>query len=438
MSEHQRHLRTYKSVGRRDFLRVVGAGATAAVAAPVLGSCARAPEESGGGGGKGTLTIYWNAGHVYDTYRDVIEQFEKDHDVTVNWQKFQWEDLLTKLQADLASGNVPDLVEFPGPASLMPMALSGDVLPLDSYVDKDGKKMGFPDDWQQRSVESWQLEGKTYGIQVHLTCSQLYYNKGMLDDAGIKQPPETWDDLLAAAKELTGKGKHGIALNQDYTYSYPWLLQNGVKAYDTASETVLHPEEAALEAMQFQYDLVHKHKVSPVPTPSSDYSGPQRLLSAKRVAMILSGPWDIKPIREGSPDVELGLGLPFKNVERGTHFAGAGVMIPKKAKNADLAWDMIKRLTTLDIELKATKEAEMTMPRKSWGKAEQVSSNPTLSAVAEALAYGTEWWGELAPTGKTPKVEDAYKTFYQSVVLEKTSPSKAMPDFRRAVQKALS
>lgn len=422
------------TVSRRRFL---GAAAAAGLAGPTLAACARAPKPAGGSGGGGTLTIYWNAGHVYDAYKDVITKFEKDHDVTVNWQKFQWDDLTTKLQADLASGNVPDLVEYPGGDNLMSLAKTGDVLSLEKYIAKDGKKMGYPDDWNSQAVKTWKYQNEIYGVQLQLTCNQFYYNKGMLDDAGISKFPETWEELLDAAKELTGKGKYGLALNQDYTYSYPWLLQNGVSSYDPSSKTVLAPNDAAIEATQFQKDLVHKYKVSPVPTPSSDYSRPQKLLSAKRVAMILTGPWDIGPIRQGSPDLDLGLALPLKHKVRSTHFAGSGVMIPKKAKNADLAWDLIKRMTTLEVELKVTKETGQSMPRKTWAQQDAVKSDPIMHTIAEALEYAVDWWQPLAKTGKTPQVGEAYKTFYQSVVLKGTDPAKAMPTFLQASKQAL-
>lgn len=429
---------TSEPTGQLSRRRFLSAAAAAGVAAPALAACSRAPKQQGGGGGAGTFTIYWNAGHVYDAYKKVIQQFEKDHDITVNWQKFQWDDLTTKFQADLASGDVPDLVEYTGGDNTMSLAKTGDILALDKYIAKDGKKIGYPDDWRSQAVETWKYQSKIYGVQLHLTCNQFYYNKGMLDDAGISTFPKTWDELLDAAKELTGKGKYGLALNQDYTYSYPWLLQNGVSSYDPSSKKVLAPNDAAIEAMQFQKDLVHKYKVSPVPTPSSDYSRPQKLLSAKRVAMILTGPWDIEPIRKGSPDLDLGLALPLKQKDRSTHFAGSGVIIPKKAKHADLAWDLIKRMTSLEVELKVTKEAGQTMPRKTWAQQKQIKSDPIMRTIAEALEYAVDWWRPLAKTGKTPEVGDAYKTFYQSVVLKGTDPGKAMPKFLKASKQALS
>ncbi|MGH3321561.1 MAG: ABC transporter substrate-binding protein [Streptosporangiaceae bacterium] len=162
-------------VSRRGFLRLAGSAATAGLAVPTLASCGG----SGGGGGEGTVDVYWNAGHSYDAYAQVIDAFEKDHGVTVNWQKFQWPDLRTKILADFSSGNVPDLVEEPG-GWIPEFGLTGDLLPLDSYVKKDGKEMGFPKDWQPYTVRRNTVHDKVYGVQLHLTCILNFYNEDYL------------------------------------------------------------------------------------------------------------------------------------------------------------------------------------------------------------------------------------------------------------------
>ncbi|TJW30686.1 MAG: sugar ABC transporter substrate-binding protein, partial [Mesorhizobium sp.] len=61
-----------------------------------------------------TLTLYWNAGHAYQAYSDVIKKFETDHPGwSVRWEKFQWPDMRTKLVADFAAKNSPDLAAEP-------------------------------------------------------------------------------------------------------------------------------------------------------------------------------------------------------------------------------------------------------------------------------------------------------------------------------------
>ena len=176
---------------RRDLLRWTGLASLGAAAAP-LAACAGAPKEgttapdSGGsrkaGGKGGTFTVYWNAGHAYAAYEKLIADFERDYDVTVNLQKYQWPDMRTRLLSDFSSGTVPDLVEEPG-GWVQEFALSGDARSLQSYVDRDGAKIGFPADWQPGTVSRNSYDKEVYGIQLHLTCMLLLYNKEMLADA---------------------------------------------------------------------------------------------------------------------------------------------------------------------------------------------------------------------------------------------------------------
>ena len=433
---------SHRPVSRRHLLRWTGAASFGAAAAPLLAACAGAPTQSGGSTGSGgkaagkrTLTVYWNAGHAYAAYNKVVSTFERDHDVTVNLQKYQWPDLRTRLLSDFASGTVPDLVEEPG-GWVQEFALTGDVRPLQEYVDRDGAQMGFPDDWQPGTVDRNSYKGKVYGVQLHLTCMLLLFNKEMLAAAKV-DPPTTWAELLTTAKALTSGGVHGIALNQDPGYGWPFLLQNGVRNYDPASKGLLVPNDAAVEALQFQADLVHKHKVSPVPPPGTDYSGPQKMLSAKRAAMIITGPWDLQPIADTSPDLDLGIAPALRQKEQSTVQAGTSVFIPAKAKNPDLAWDLIKRLTTLDVERAATKESGMLMPRVSWTEQQEVQEAAHFKAFAAGFPYAVDTGAELRLTGKSGEITELFKTLYQDVVMRNAPAADAMQTYLSAAQKLL-
>ncbi|NEE02882.1 ABC transporter substrate-binding protein [Phytoactinopolyspora halotolerans] len=422
---------------RRQLLRWTGAGAIAGLSGSFAAGCgAGAPEDetsgsggesdAGGDGSTDTFTVYWNAGHAYQAYEDVLAEFEQAHGVTVNFQKYQWDDLRTRLLSDFASGNAPDLVEDAGWAQ--EFAISGEAMSLQSYIDSDGAEMGYPDDWQPTTLDRVSYQGETYGIQLHLTCVLPFYNKAMFDAAGLR-PPETWDDLLAAAQELTGDGVHGIALNQDASYAWSWLLQNGVQYYDPETEELMTPRDAAIEALQFQADLVHKHKVAPVPTPGTDYSGPQKLLSAERAAMILSGPWDLLPIQETSPDLQLGIAPALRNREQASVQAGTSMFIPAASAHPDLAWDLIKRLTALEVEQKATEEAGMLMPRQSWAELPSVQENEHFAVFADAFPYAVDYVEQLRLTGKSGEIGELFTTLYQDVVMNNTPAEKAMESF---------
>lgn len=414
--------------------RMLGVAGGVAAAVPLAGCGSGAPEAESGGGG-GTFLAYWNNAHEFDAYKDVVAQFEEDHGVTVELQKFQWEDLRTKLVSDLQSGNVPDVVEEPG-NWVQEFALSGDALSLQKYIDEDGAKIGFPDDWLRPAVAENTHDGQVYGIQMHYTCTLLFYNRGMLADAGI-EPPTTWDDFLAAARRLTSGDVSGTVLNDGLSYSYPWMLQNGVHEYHAGSGKLLQPRAAAMEAMQFQRDLVHEHKVSPKPTTALDVTRAAKFFAAERTAMILTGPWDIPIIKQSNPDLDYGIAQALTGRRQATIAGGTTLFIPAKAGRPDLSWDFIKRITALRTETVATEQSSMLMPRKSWAKEASVLENPDVKPFTEGLPYAEEFRTGVYTTGKAGELEDIYKTLYESMLIEGAGAEEAFAAYDDAAANIL-
>ncbi|MBA2811290.1 extracellular solute-binding protein [Streptomyces sp. KM273126] len=422
-------------ISRRRVLGLAGAAA-AATGLTACGSGAPESDSEQGGGKSGTFTAYWNPGHNYEAYQKVIKEFENDHDVTVRLQMYQWEELETRLLADLQAGRAPDVLEEPG-GWAQRYALSGDALSLQKYLDEDGKAMGFPDDWQPAAVKHNTHSGEVYGIQLHMTCQLLVYNKEMFADAGV-QPPTTWEEVVDVATELTHDGVYGLQLNQDQAYGWPWMLQNGVLEYDNRTKKVMQPQDAAIEALQFQADLVHRHKVSPVPVPSKDYSAPQKAFSAERAAMIVTGPWDLPVIEQSSPDLQFGIAQMPTGRRRATLLAGTSLFIPKKAPRPDLSWDFIRRMTTLETELAATKETGMLMPRKSWSGNPEVKQDADIAAFAQGLTYAQDAHPQTYLSGKGTELDQAWKTLYQSVLMTGKAVPTAYREYAEAARKLIT
>ena len=53
-------------------------------------------------------------------------------------------------------------------------------------------------------------DGNIYALPVSIDDIALYYNKDILGGAGIAQPPQTWDELLADSKKVTQAGQHRL------------------------------------------------------------------------------------------------------------------------------------------------------------------------------------------------------------------------------------
>lgn len=423
-------------ISRRDLIRFGGLGSLAAAGVISLAGCStavKAPTAKATGPRTGKeVLVYMNPAHVYPAYKAVFSAFEKKHNVTVTVTTLQWADMATKLTAGFLSGNVPDLCEDNGPST--GWGVAGNVMSLNDFIAKDCAAMGFPTDFQTAAVQQWQANGKTYAVPLHLTCNGLvFYNKAMLDAAGASVPT-TWSEFRQTAKSLTHGDVHGWAVNQDSSYSWPWLLQAGAEYYQPSTKQFLAPDDASVKTLQFLQDMVFADGSTPLPVASTDPTGPQKLFSAKQVAMMISGPWDINPIRTSSPDIDLALGAPLKGINNDGSIAGASLMIPAKAQNPDLAWELIKELTELKVELAATKQSGMTMPRKSWAEAPAVKDDPLLGVVAKALANIKSFQGPLQTNKNLNSINTAYTTAWQQIAIQHQGVQPSIDTFRNSVK----
>lgn len=363
-----------------------------------------------------TLKVYWNAGHAYDAYAEVIADFEADNPGwTVQWERFQWPDLRTKLVADFAVGNTPDLVAEPG-GWVQEFAQQGLLTNLDPFIEADGEEMGYPSDWQDFSVERNMLDGSYYGVQIHLTCATLVYNTDLLAEAGFDGPPTNWEEFREAAIATSKGGVFGFAPNPVTAYYWPWLYQNGARYYDPETNTVTWDSPEAAEAIQFVADLIHQDKAAPLPVAGADYEGPQRLFTAGRAAMIITGPWDVAPIQTGNPDLNWAIAPSLTQEVQATMAGGVSLMIPEAAQHKDMAWDLLKRFVSLDTELQASLANGMTMPRKSWAAHPEVQADEVLGKFGQCLSYARDTTAEIRLTGKGAQVQELLKSAIDEII----------------------
>ena len=116
-------------------------------------------------------------------------------------------------------------------------------------------------------------EGRIYGLPVGGVGGSyvmtLFYNKDLFKEAGITEPPKTWEEFLDVAKKLTdrSKGRAGFGILGEKGgagwHFLNWVWQAGgkfeVKENDKWKAVFDSPE--AIKALQFIKDLRWKHQV---------------------------------------------------------------------------------------------------------------------------------------------------------------------------------
>jgi multiple sugar transport system substrate-binding protein len=133
--------------------------------------------------------------------RAMTEAFTKANpDVTVNLEFVPYEGLHDKTVLAQGSGGGYDVVLFDviWPAEYATNKVLVDVT---EKITPEMKSGVLPGAWT--TVE---YDGKRYGMPWILDTKYLFYNKEILEKAGIKTPPKTWAELAEQAKTIKDKG----------------------------------------------------------------------------------------------------------------------------------------------------------------------------------------------------------------------------------------
>jgi len=369
---------TRRTSSRRDFLKLAGASSMAALLAACGGGApAAAPTAAPAAGGASgapaadttaTLTIFDFGGDAdKKIYADAHARFKKKYPNVTIVDNFTpvttWSEYSNKITTQVAGGQSPDIINIAIEGARL-LQSKGLLQPLDEFIANDPSAKELTDDVHPALIAPFTIEGKTWYIPHSWNNMIIYYNTKMFKDAGIDPPkPDwTWDDFLGIAKKLTtGSGADqvfGFGIPNFNFGLQPWLLTNGTGQLTTAWTDSNLNDPKVTEAITFVHDLVHVHKVSPAVEGTDN----GQLFAAGKLAMSGWGHWPIQGfIANNFRDFDVQY-WPKKATQ--THVFGVGGWgVAKDSKNAALAWELIKELTSKET-IQASAEAGVAIPAR--------------------------------------------------------------------------
>jgi multiple sugar transport system substrate-binding protein len=192
----------------RHYRRTLSAVAAATMTlSAVVGCGAGGPS---GNGKDATLDLAFSSNYVFDTaalttrfYNQVKAEFQKEHPgVTVKLTPIagSYQDLVTKLSLLYrSSGTAPDVAQIPTP-EIGEWSSAGYLLGLNSYLKSASWWKGFPKDVRSEGTSG----GVTYAVNSGENDSFIYYDKSVLQKAGVSLPwePKNWQDIISAGQAI--------------------------------------------------------------------------------------------------------------------------------------------------------------------------------------------------------------------------------------------
>ncbi|GGL92101.1 sugar transporter [Streptomyces fumigatiscleroticus] len=220
--------------------------------------------------------------HRWDA--EAMARCSKQLGVTIEQQSVPAAQVMTKALRMASSKSLPDIIQFD--ASEMPtFADAGGLVDL--------KSLGLStDDIPQGIVNFGSYKGTYYGAARSVNTLALFYNKDLLDEAGVRVPT-TWAELRAAAKKLTQGKRYGLALSaggaEDGVFQFtPFMWSNG------GDETELDSPQVA-EALDYWKDLLKDGSLSKS-TVNWTQADVNDQFMAGNAAMMINGPWQVETL----------------------------------------------------------------------------------------------------------------------------------------------
>lgn len=149
-----------------------------------------------------TLTV-WGVDNS-SAIQPLIDEYKKlRSNVQVTYTQLPANSYYARVVDALAAGNGPDVFMIHN--RMVPMALNKLMPAATSTITVDNVRALYPTVVEQDFTNS----GNVYALPLYLDTLALFYNKDLLDQGGIMNPPQTWGQFQADVPLLTKKTNAG-------------------------------------------------------------------------------------------------------------------------------------------------------------------------------------------------------------------------------------
>ncbi|MEM3434014.1 MAG: ABC transporter substrate-binding protein [Candidatus Methanomethyliaceae archaeon] len=243
------------------------------------------------------LSAWWTPGafvghQVY--YNDILPAFLASHPgIEVRHTYIPFAEIIPTILRGALVQELPHVMYIDNP-DVMYLAKAGALRDLTEWV----KEWGEWEDFFVGSRYATTLEGRVYAIQYGTNNLALFYNKDYFASAGIKAPPQTWDELVEVCRILREKlppdvypfGVSAIDSDEGAWQFLAFLWSNGGSLFEL-------DKSPAIEALRFWVGLVERGYMPKDVVMWTQTMDLMEQFAAGRIAMMINGCWILPDLR---------------------------------------------------------------------------------------------------------------------------------------------
>lgn len=377
---------------------------------------------------------YWRVFDGEDAFEEIIEQYNLRHPhVNINYRKIRYEDYREELLTALAEDRGPDIFsihntwvrEYINRIEPMPETVT-----ISRLVEEGTIKTETVQRTQtERTMSLRQLENtfldvvyddvvlrndqgeeKIYSLPLSVDTLAMYFNRDLLNNAGISTPPEKWDrDFQNAVKEMTKQDSRGnisqagvgmggsdniersvdilsLLMMQNGT---EMMTENGNVLFD-ASGSGTQGYNPGMEALRFYTDFANPAKEVYCWNDNLDNS--LKMFTEGRLALMFGYSYHLPEIKSMAPTLNFNVtNVPQINPSRQINHANYWTeVVSRKSENKDVAWHFLMFATGED---QAQKYLEKTnKPTALRSLVEEQKEDREIGVFAEQLLTSKSWY----------------------------------------------
>ena len=218
-----------------------------------------------------------------DWWANFQKEFNASHDnINLTVEVVSWNDIYTVVNTRLGGGAAPDILNIDVFADYQADDL---LLPAQEYVSEETYAKFY-----DAFLEQSNIDGTIWAIPDLASARAMYYNKDILDAAGV-EVPTTWDELKAACEKMKAYDSSiypwGIDMTTDEgqaAFAY-YIWNNGSDFTDASGNWALN-SDANVEAIEYAISLVKDGYTNTDPATETRYAL-QDLFGAGKLAMVI-------------------------------------------------------------------------------------------------------------------------------------------------------
>lgn len=435
--------------------------------------CKSAEGVVGGGALPKRVTLeYWTVYDDVDAIKAAVTAFKAQRSyLSVNVRQFRVEELYTRLVEALAEDKGPDIISVNNRAvgtyisKLAPMPptvkdttiiVTQGQLGTTTKVNSVTKPTLTLEQLQREYVgvvaEDAVRGGKMYGLPLSIDTMAIFYNKDLLDRAGIAEAPKTWEEFQENVKKLTKYDKisgkitqAGAALGTGS--NVPWsddilyvlFKQSGLSFVNKNNEAVFNvrpqnsgsgSETPAMQVMNFYTDFANPTRDTYSWNDSMD-NGFDAFVQGK-TAFFFGYSFDLPLVKSRAPQLNFDI-IPLLqlNPEAPANVANYSIQaVTAKSKNPNEAWNFITYLAHSGATKDYLKKSGRPAALRTY-LAEQRNDVALAPFVAQLLS-ATNWYHG----GNYTAASLAVKTLAKEWLAVPADPDKLIQYWQAALNRA--